>query len=269
MDSIITLHLEDHGQDFLWFQVKDGQIVDCGPFQASTWVGMTIAKAGHAEGEQIAWAKGDTILFTDSGRTLKYPVAKVEGQDEGELSFPILSTGEVTLLGLLAGTDEVAIHNKPDAVTAANLDAKGLAHWREQRTAGTDLRGYASATLSGREFANAMARFATAALCADGLRVSSKDIVYGKEYTRRRSPKTKREATKAFQEALVLAPLGAVEAELERRGMKFSEKGLKPVKGASAKGFDAAKDHGHAAARNIDINAAMGATRPGVAGLLT
>lgn len=116
------------------------------------------------------------------------------------------------------------------------------------------------------------------------------------EYTRRRSPKTKRHATKAFQEAmvnalenklwaiqwrrtpkveganhqaLVLAPLGAVEAELERRGITFSEKGLKPVKGASAKGFDAAKDHGNAAARNIDINAAMGRTQPGVAGLLT
>lgn len=125
---------------------------------------------------------------------------------------------------------------------------------------------------------------------------ATRDFQKTKEYTRCRSPKTKREATKAFQEALVnglanklgaiqwrrtpkvegqnhqalvLAPLGAVEAELERRGMKFSEKGLKPVKGVSAKGFDAAKDHGHAAARNIDINAAMGATRPGVAGYLT
>lgn len=116
-----------------------------------------------------------------------------------------------------------------------------------------------------------------------------------KEYTCRRSPKTKREATKAFQEgmvnalggklwniqwrrvpkveganhqALVLSPLGAVDAELERRNVTFSDKGLKPVKGAS-KGFAKAKEHGNAAARNIDINAAMGATRPGVAGLLT
>lgn len=128
------------------------------------------------------------------------------------------------------------------------------------------------------------------------IKAATRDFQKTKEYTRRRSPKTKREATKAFQEALVnglanklwaiqwrrtpkvegqnhralvLAPLGAVEAELERRGVKFSEKGLKPVKGASAKGFGAAKDHGNAAARNIDINAAMGRTEPGVAGYLT
>ena len=123
---------------------------------------------------------------------------------------------------------------------------------------------------------------------------ATREFQKSKEYTRRRSPKTKREATKAFTEALVdalenklwaiqwrrtpkveganhqalvLAPLGAVEAELERRGITFSDKGLKPVKGA-AKGFDAAKDHGNAAARNIDINAAMGRTQQGVAGYL-
>lgn len=119
---------------------------------------------------------------------------------------------------------------------------------------------------------------------------ATREFQKSKEYTRRRSPKTKREATKAFQEALVhalehklwaiqwrrtpkveganhqalvLAPLGAVEAELERRGITFSDKGLKPVKGAVA------KDHGTAAARNIDINAAMGTAKPDVAGLLT
>lgn len=128
------------------------------------------------------------------------------------------------------------------------------------------------------------------------IKAAVRDFQKTKEYTRRRSPKTKREATKAFQEALVkglanklwaiqwrrtpkveganhqalvLSPLGAVTAELERRGVTFSEKGLKPVKGASSsKGFDAAKDHGAVAARAIDISAAVGATQPGVAGLL-
>ncbi|MBC7953158.1 MAG: DUF2786 domain-containing protein [Rhodospirillaceae bacterium] len=116
-----------------------------------------------------------------------------------------------------------------------------------------------------------------------------------KEYTRRRSPKTKREATKAFQEglvaaladklwaiqwrrvpkvegtnhqALVLSPLGAVEAEMDRQNIRFSGKPLAPVKGAS-KSFDNEKGSGAAAARHIDINAAMGRTQPGVAGLLT
>jgi len=126
------------------------------------------------------------------------------------------------------------------------------------------------------------------------IKAAVRDFQKTKEYTRRRSPKTKREATKAFQEALVngltiklwtiqwrrtpkvegqnhqalvLAPLGAVEAELDRRGVTFSDKGLKPVKGA-AKGFDAAKDQGSAAARDIDINAAVSGARPRVAGYL-
>ncbi len=116
-----------------------------------------------------------------------------------------------------------------------------------------------------------------------------------KDYTRRRSPKTKREATKAFQEgmvnaladklwtiqwrrvprvegtnhqALVLSPLGAVEAELERRGMTFSSKGLAPVKG-TGKRFDNERAGGAAAGRSVDINAAMTGTRSGgAAGLL-
>lgn len=115
------------------------------------------------------------------------------------------------------------------------------------------------------------------------------------EYTRRRSAKTKREALKAFHEglalglrhklwdiqwrrvpkgppgsdhrALVLLPLAAVEAELERRGKRFG-KALAPVKGA-ARSFDREKGSGEAAAWGIDINAGVGAdSRSGVAGLL-
>lgn len=114
------------------------------------------------------------------------------------------------------------------------------------------------------------------------------------EYKRRRSARTKREATKAFTEgmaqslsaklwaiqwrrtpfvdgtdhhALVLQPLAAVDAELKRRGMVFDES-LKPVKGAG-KGFDNAKGSGHAAARDIDLNAAMTDRPPEVAGYLS
>ncbi|SBW09227.1 hypothetical protein KL86APRO_12546 [uncultured Alphaproteobacteria bacterium] len=114
------------------------------------------------------------------------------------------------------------------------------------------------------------------------------------EYRRRRSPKIKREATKAFQQglvhalrgklwslqwrctpkvegtnhqALVLSPLAAVEEELNRRGMQFG-KPLAPVKGASKK-FDDEQASGRTAARDIDINAAVaGGRRPSVAGLL-
>ncbi|MBN2752590.1 MAG: DUF2786 domain-containing protein [Rhodospirillaceae bacterium] len=115
------------------------------------------------------------------------------------------------------------------------------------------------------------------------------------EYRRRRSTKTKREATKAFQQglvralagklwdqqwrrtpkveggnhlALVLSPLAAVEAEMERCRIDLSGKPLAPVKGAG-KRFDNEQWSGRAAARNIDINAAVnGGRRPGVAALL-
>lgn len=34
---------EDNGQDFLWWAVDgEGNVVDCGPFQASVWVGSVI-----------------------------------------------------------------------------------------------------------------------------------------------------------------------------------------------------------------------------------
>ncbi len=122
------------------------------------------------------------------------------------------------------------------------------------------------------------------ALLARHIKSATREFQQAKEYTRRRSPRTKREATKAFQEAmvgsliaqlwtiqwrrtphvtgqdhraLVLAPLAAVQAELARRGWVF-DTNLKPVKGAS-KGFDAAKNHGAIAGSRIDINAGLNA----------
>lgn len=127
------------------------------------------------------------------------------------------------------------------------------------------------------------------------IKAATREFQKTKEYTRRRSPRTKREATKAFQEglvdaladklwaiqwrrvpkvegknhhALVLAPLAAVEEALERRNIRFSDKPLAQVKGAN-KAYGNEKNSGAAAARGIDINATVGATRPGVAGLLT
>jgi hypothetical protein len=127
------------------------------------------------------------------------------------------------------------------------------------------------------------------------IKTATKDFQKTKEYTRRRSPRTKREATKAFQEglvsalsdklwviqwrrvpkvegsnhqALVLSPLGAVEEELSRRNIQFSGKPLAPVKGA-AKAFDNEKGSGAAAARHVDINAAVAGRNQGIAGYLT
>lgn len=133
------------------------------------------------------------------------------------------------------------------------------------------------------------------ALLERHVKAATREWQKGEEYRRRRSPKTKREATKAFQQglvsglksklwdqqwhrtpkvegtnhqALVLSPLKAVEDALCRKGVQFASKPLAPVKGAG-KRYDNENWSGQAAARNIDINAAVnGGRRPGVAGLL-
>lgn len=40
MNAILTF--QDHGQDFLTWQIEKDRVVDCTPFQASTWVGSQI-----------------------------------------------------------------------------------------------------------------------------------------------------------------------------------------------------------------------------------
>lgn len=43
MPKITRIHFEDWGQDFLWWDIDpEGNVVDCGPFQASVWVGCKI-----------------------------------------------------------------------------------------------------------------------------------------------------------------------------------------------------------------------------------
>lgn len=38
--AVTEIKFEDHGQDFLWWKLdKQGVVVDCGPFQYTTWVG--------------------------------------------------------------------------------------------------------------------------------------------------------------------------------------------------------------------------------------
>jgi len=49
------LHFEDQGQDFLWWEINDqDEVVDCGPFQASVWVGCQLIidnESGLLEGD--------------------------------------------------------------------------------------------------------------------------------------------------------------------------------------------------------------------------
>ncbi len=69
---MITVYLEDHGQDFLEWHVKDGVVVDCRPCQDWFWNGTKV----HNESIQ----PGDILIITPVGKeltTLKYPVERV------------------------------------------------------------------------------------------------------------------------------------------------------------------------------------------------
>ena len=66
----IRILLEDHGQDFLWLEIKGDEIVGCGPFQAWLWVGKKIVPPAK-------WQKGSRIVFAD-GNMLHYPVTRAK-----------------------------------------------------------------------------------------------------------------------------------------------------------------------------------------------
>lgn len=69
------LYFEDKGQDFLWWVVdENGVVTDCGPFQASLWVGNTvIAPELLLVGDQPEFIskQGNALL-------LNYKIEKIE-----------------------------------------------------------------------------------------------------------------------------------------------------------------------------------------------
>ena len=72
MASQQKIILEDHGQDFLEWIVKDGIVISCTPFQSQVWVGTQI----HNTNIQ----KGDILNITTkfgSKSTLNYPVEEI------------------------------------------------------------------------------------------------------------------------------------------------------------------------------------------------
>lgn len=62
---------------------------------------------------------------------------------------PDLSLDELDFLRTLASVDAMDVHSRSNAVAAAGLSAKGLAHWLERRTPGSTIRGHASITAAG------------------------------------------------------------------------------------------------------------------------
>ncbi|MBA7623088.1 hypothetical protein ES703_30480 [subsurface metagenome] len=70
---MITVYLEDHGQDFLEWDIEDGTVVDCRPFQGWLWKGMKVHNTDIQPGDILQ------ITTTDGAEmTLKYPVERVK-----------------------------------------------------------------------------------------------------------------------------------------------------------------------------------------------
>jgi len=70
---MLTVYLENHGQDFLEWDIEDGVVVGCRPFQESVWVGTEVYNPDIKPGQYL-------IVTTSDGlpRQLLYPVEKVE-----------------------------------------------------------------------------------------------------------------------------------------------------------------------------------------------
>ena len=77
LDRVVTrIHFEDHGQDFLrWELDVNGKVIGCEPFQASAWRGLKVFQPSLI-------AVGDLVHFYDSRDKslchIRYRVAKVE-----------------------------------------------------------------------------------------------------------------------------------------------------------------------------------------------
>jgi hypothetical protein len=72
---IRTIELEDHGQDFLEWDIDEtGKVVDCRPFQAWVWNGTIVHNKDIRVGDILLIT---TTHFPDESTTLNYPVKSV------------------------------------------------------------------------------------------------------------------------------------------------------------------------------------------------
>ena len=76
----ITVYLEDHGQDFLEWDIEDGVVVGCRPFHWWMWKGTKVHNTDIRP--------GDVLVITAPGSerrtTLKHRVERVSGERQPE-----------------------------------------------------------------------------------------------------------------------------------------------------------------------------------------
>jgi hypothetical protein len=72
---MLTLELEDQGQDFLRWDVLNGVVVGCSPFQGSLWNGTKVLSAKVGYSPEIVTRHGERTF-------LRYPVTKITKKKE-------------------------------------------------------------------------------------------------------------------------------------------------------------------------------------------
>lgn len=70
---MLTVHFEDHGQDFLEWDIEEGYVIGCRPYQGWVWNGTTVHNADIQAGSILRITTNDGVE-----RTLNYPVERVE-----------------------------------------------------------------------------------------------------------------------------------------------------------------------------------------------
>ncbi len=68
---MITVYLEDHGQDFLEWDIEDGVVIECRPFQGCLWNGTKVHNTDIQPGDILE------ITVRGGRTTLNYPVERV------------------------------------------------------------------------------------------------------------------------------------------------------------------------------------------------
>jgi hypothetical protein len=95
------ISLEDRGQDFTEWYVRDGIVIDCQPFQGRTWVGTQIV-----EGQLLEPGSKMSIIAPNAGhRVLDYAIKAVETLSPSESAY-VVTMGQkwAGLLGVTAAS---------------------------------------------------------------------------------------------------------------------------------------------------------------------
>ena len=82
--KIFRIHFEDHGQDFLTWDVniETGKVVDCAPFQSSIWCGGTVDNVDNLEtGGQVEY----TVKYGHESLLINYPIEDIEALEVEEV----------------------------------------------------------------------------------------------------------------------------------------------------------------------------------------